>query len=260
MLIDWFTVGAQVVNFLVLVWLLKRFLYEPVMQAIDAREKHIASQLASAAQERLRAGEERESYASKSRELVAERDRLLNEARSAAARERAELLQKARAEHEQLQARFETELSEERDELSRSIVARVLAETFAIARKLLGDLSDANLGGRIVDMFIRRIQSLSDEDRVGLRRLAAGSDEVAAPRALTVRSAFELSATQRADIERELRRELGDDGRIRYEQSPELVGGIELVANGYRLRWNIEDYLDSLREQIDSALSPTPRA
>ena len=45
MLIDWFTVSAQVVNFLILVWLLKRFLYRPILNAIDAREKRIAKEL-----------------------------------------------------------------------------------------------------------------------------------------------------------------------------------------------------------------------
>ncbi len=48
MLINWFTVGAQAINFLILVWLLKRFLYKPILHAIDEREKGIASQLAQA--------------------------------------------------------------------------------------------------------------------------------------------------------------------------------------------------------------------
>jgi F-type H+-transporting ATPase subunit b len=48
MLIDWFTVGAQVLNFLILVWLMKRFLYKPILNAIDAREKRIAKELADA--------------------------------------------------------------------------------------------------------------------------------------------------------------------------------------------------------------------
>jgi len=48
MLIDWFTVGAQIVNFLILVWLLKHFLYKPILDAIDAREKKIAAELADA--------------------------------------------------------------------------------------------------------------------------------------------------------------------------------------------------------------------
>ena len=48
MLIDWFTVGAQALNFVVLVWLMKRFLYKPILDAIDAREKRIAAELADA--------------------------------------------------------------------------------------------------------------------------------------------------------------------------------------------------------------------
>ena len=46
--IDWFTVVAQAINFLILVWLLKRFLYKPILHAIDEREKGIAAQLAQA--------------------------------------------------------------------------------------------------------------------------------------------------------------------------------------------------------------------
>lgn len=38
MLIDWFTVGAQVLNFVILMWLMKRSLCQPVLDAIDARE------------------------------------------------------------------------------------------------------------------------------------------------------------------------------------------------------------------------------
>ena len=48
MLIDWFTVGAQTINFLILVWLMKRFLYKPILHAIDAREERIAKELADA--------------------------------------------------------------------------------------------------------------------------------------------------------------------------------------------------------------------
>ncbi len=59
MLIDWFTVAAQVINFLVLVWLLKRFLYQPIIDAIDAREKRIAAELADADAKKAEARQER---------------------------------------------------------------------------------------------------------------------------------------------------------------------------------------------------------
>ncbi len=54
MLIDWFTVGAQALNFVILVWLMKRFLYKPILDAIDAREKRIATELADAGRKKSR--------------------------------------------------------------------------------------------------------------------------------------------------------------------------------------------------------------
>ena len=65
MLFDWFTVGAQALNFLVLVWLMKRFLYKPILDAIDAREKRIASALADAALKQVAAQKERDEFPSK---------------------------------------------------------------------------------------------------------------------------------------------------------------------------------------------------
>ena len=63
MLIDWFTVGAQLLNFLILVWLLKRFLYKPILGAIDIRERRIAAELADAAAKRIAAAGGRRSCA-----------------------------------------------------------------------------------------------------------------------------------------------------------------------------------------------------
>ena len=65
MLIDWFTVIAQVVNFLILVWLLKRFLYRPILDAIDAREKRIALALADADAKKVEAEKERDAFQQK---------------------------------------------------------------------------------------------------------------------------------------------------------------------------------------------------
>ena len=65
MLIDWFTVGAQIVNFLILVWLLKHFLYKPILNAIDAREKRIAAELADADTKKADAEKERTDFEDK---------------------------------------------------------------------------------------------------------------------------------------------------------------------------------------------------
>src|SRR5580692_8977983 len=96
MLIDWFTVGAQALNFLVLVWLMKRFLYRPILDAIDAREKLVAAELADAAAKKAEAQKERDEFQHKNEEFDQQRAALLSKAADEARTERARLLDDAR--------------------------------------------------------------------------------------------------------------------------------------------------------------------
>ena len=67
MLINWFTVCAQAINFLILVWLLKRFLYKPILHAIDEREKGIAAQLADAEAKKAEAQKDRDDFSTRTK-------------------------------------------------------------------------------------------------------------------------------------------------------------------------------------------------
>src|SRR5208282_2974056 len=96
MLIDWFTVGAQALNFLILVWLMRRFLYKPVLHAIDEREKRIAAELADAAAKKAEAAKERDEFQHKQAEFDQQRAALLKQATDEAAVERHRLLDVAR--------------------------------------------------------------------------------------------------------------------------------------------------------------------
>lgn len=87
-LIDWFTVIAQVINFLILVWLLKRFLYKPILNAIDAREKRVADELANADTKKAEAEKEKEEFKHKNEEFDQQRSALLNKAKEDAKAER----------------------------------------------------------------------------------------------------------------------------------------------------------------------------
>src|ERR1700678_2344038 len=80
MLIDWFTVGAQVLNFIALVWLLKRFLYKPVLNAIDARERRVAAELANADLQMTEIKKSREELRAKNNAFDADRGALLAKA------------------------------------------------------------------------------------------------------------------------------------------------------------------------------------
>jgi F-type H+-transporting ATPase subunit b len=96
MLIDWFTVGAQALNFLILVWLLKHFLYKPVLNAIDAREKRIAGELADADAKKAEAQKERDEFNHKNEVFDQQRAALLSQAVDEVKTERQRLLDEAR--------------------------------------------------------------------------------------------------------------------------------------------------------------------
>ena len=96
MLIDWFTVGAQVLNFIILVWLLKRYLYKPILDAVDAREKRIAAELSDADAKRAEAKKERDEFHQKNETFDQQRAALLSKATQEAGAERQRLLDEAR--------------------------------------------------------------------------------------------------------------------------------------------------------------------
>jgi F-type H+-transporting ATPase subunit b len=96
MLIDWFTVGAQALNFLILVWLMKRFLYKPILHAIDAREKRIAAELADADARKAEAQKERDEFQHKNEEFDQQRAALLSQSDEEAQAQRERLLDEAR--------------------------------------------------------------------------------------------------------------------------------------------------------------------
>src|SRR5271167_549271 len=80
MLIDWFTICAQLLNFLILVWLMKRFLYKPILSAIDEREKRIAGEMADAEAKKTEAQKDRDDFQHKNSEFDQECAALLSKA------------------------------------------------------------------------------------------------------------------------------------------------------------------------------------
>src|ERR1700722_20992483 len=111
MLIDWFTVGAQALNFLILVWLMKRFLYQPILHAIDVRDQRIAAELADAAAKQADAQKERNEFQHKNEEFDRQRAALLIQATGEANTERQRLLDEARKAADALSAKRQETLS-----------------------------------------------------------------------------------------------------------------------------------------------------
>jgi F-type H+-transporting ATPase subunit b len=254
MLIDWFTVLAQAVNFLILVWLLKRFLYQPILKAIDAREKRIATELADADAKRAEARVERDEFTRKNEEFDQQREGLFSKAAEEAAAERQRLFDAARRDAENLRAKQQESLQREYQRLNEEIARRTRTEVFAIARKTLKELAGADLEERMVDTFVRRLR---EPDVAAMAQGPTSSQATSA--AVVVRSAFETNATQRTLIENTLKDKLSP-AAVRFEVAPELIGGIELIAYGQKIAWSVADQLDALERDVDALLKAQQKA
>lgn len=245
MLIDWFTVAAQAVNFLILVWLLKRFLYKPILGAMDAREQRIASRLRQAETEKAQAREDGEKLRAVREEFERTKQAHLKEVTDQVNAMRHQLTDEARHEIDGLRAKWRATLQADQKTLLKEIAGRVQQETFAIATKVLRDLAGKEIEEQIVEVFVRKLRRLNGAERKSIAALAKSSQSP-----ILVRTAFDLPGPARAEIEKTVKAAFADDRRIDFEKAGELIGGIELVGDGHKISWSIGDYLSSLQDNI----------
>lgn len=249
MLVDWFTVGAQAVNFAILAWLLKRFLYKPIFDAIDARENRIAKELADADASKDGARAEREEFRRKNADFEEQRAALLNRATQEAKAEGQRLLDQARQAADALSARRRDALRSDADNLTHAISLGAQREVFAIVRKALSDLASTDLEERLSAVFVRRLREMDAQAKTRFAESLKSASEPA-----LVRSAYDLPAARRIEIQQALEAVLGTQLRLRFETATELICGIELTTDGQKLAWSIAEYLKSMQDRVAGLL------
>jgi F-type H+-transporting ATPase subunit b len=245
MLIDWFTVCAQAVNFLLLIWLLKRFLYKPILSAMDARDQEIAGRLRDAETQKTEAEKERESLQVAKTEFETHREALLKKVADEAETTRKRLSDEVRQEIGTLRTKWRETLQHEQDGLRTELANRAQREIFAIARQALRDLAGKELEQQIASVFLRQLNALNGDEKEGLAAMLRTSHQP-----VIVRSAFDLASPERTKIENAIREALVPDLPVRFETTSDLLGGVELAANGYKISWSIAGYLSSLEESV----------
>ena len=241
--INWFTLIAQIVNFLILVWLLKRFLYKPVLDAIDKREQKIIDQLNDAEAKKTEAIKEQEDFKQKNLNFEIERKELINKAAFEAKETRMKLLEKARLEAEELKKKLEISAMEKQKISDKAQILRIQKEVFALSRKALSDLASASLEAQVTFVFINKLKSLNEEALMQFKN-AFKKDEI------TLKSAFSLSEEQLKQIEDQVNKLLEKNLSLKVELQADLIGGIELSTKNYKLSWSISGYLKDLEELV----------
>ena len=246
--INWFTVIAQLVNFALLVWLMKRFLYAPVLAAIDAREKKITAQLNAAKTQKAEAKTEHEEFTKKNTDFDAQKQALLATATADAKTQRQKLLEAAHQEAEAQRTKQQKALQQTQDDMQDDIARQTRQTVFSLTKKALTDLASVDLESQTVATLLQRLQALDAAARQPLLD-AFQADK----KPMQVQSAFPLTDDQQAAITTALTQLLGAAPAVAFSTNPALISGISLNANGFQLAWSATSYLAALEKSKAAA-------
>jgi len=247
--IDWFTFVAQIFNFLVLVALLGRFLYRPIVQAMQKREDDIAERLSGIEQQRQEANLQKQRYEDLNRELNDQREHELRTMRREVQEDRETRLREMQEGVEQKRSEWRHGLRGEQEQLLQQLRQQSAHVSVVIARRSLKRLADAELEEQMWRRFLAELSLLDTELRNEITRSLSLSDGY-----VIVRSAFDIPEVWRERISAAVNTLFCYDGSIDYERSAELICGIEMDAGGYTLGWNMQDMLRELMDEMNEQL------
>ncbi len=249
MKINWFTVIAQVINFLILVWLLKKFLYKPILDAVNEREKKITDQLKDADDKKIAAQKEQEDFKKKNQDFDLQKKELMDKAVADVNTEKKKLLEEAKADANTLRTNMVQAAKEKQASDNVEIAEKTQKQVFAITRKALVDIASISLEEQSTNTFVKHLAALKeDEKKQFIEAFKSNSN------AILVRSAFDLSAKQQGEINNEVNVILSADTHLQFKTTPDIISGIELSTNGYKIAWSFSEYLNSLEKNISETM------
>ncbi|SDC02916.1 F0F1 ATP synthase subunit delta [Ruegeria marina] len=248
MQIDWLTVAAQIVNFLVLVWLLQRFLYRPITNAMRRREERIEERLAEAKAAREEAEEEAASLKRKKAELEESKEGILSSAREEADELREKLKGEIRKEMEEKRDAWRAHLAEEREAFVSALQRKAGQQILDITGHILAEYADMEISERLVATFADRLASLNPDKRAKLTEAASEAETA------VVETGAALTSSAKRRITRALHDVLSSDIDVDYREDEEMVLGVRLTIGGVTAEWSAARYLDRLRAELDEAI------
>jgi F-type H+-transporting ATPase subunit b len=228
--LDWTTFLLEIANFLILVWIMNRLLYRPVMNAIAARRAGLARTAAEAERLRQDAAELEAHYKSRLAEWEREKEGL-----------RKDMLVELSADRTRLEAAIQASLEQERDK-ARTIRDQDLRdrlmemEEIALGQgsrfvtRLLEEVSSPELEERLQELFLTSLATLPAER---LRAIADALGEPGVP--VRAASAFVCPEERRTEIRQRLSEICGYQGIIEFVEEPMLLAGVQLRAGPWIL-------------------------
>ncbi len=250
MTFDWFTFVAQLFNFFLLILLLRRFLYRPVLKIMDERQERIKAQVEEAQQREEHAAQTLTQYQEEKSRLLSERDSQLAQIQADVQIAKQELLKEARAEVDAQRKQWQEALAKEKEDFLSALEKRATKEVFESMRTALSHLADAELQEQVIRVFIGRLSQLSKGNQEAMRAALLHTKNQ-----VQVVTSFGLTLEQKNELELALKAALGQSVNLQVQQNSELICGLELSIYDQKLAWSIANYLETLQATTSRQLT-----
>lgn len=250
MLINWFTVFAQILNFLILVALLRWVLYRPILKVLRQRQRLIEERWQASEQTQAEAQQALAAYQQQQQDLQTQRATLLAEARAAADQERQQQLAQVRQEIMAQRVVWQADLHQAQAEWLHTLRQQVMQQTTAIARQALTDLANVGLERQVVAVFCDRIRHLDAAQRQVIAQALHETDQP-----IAVYSGFDLPPDLRQQMIDTWHDEFGGTQPFTFATAADVLCGIQLKLAGQEIAWSLDTYLQDLEQRLSNVLT-----
>jgi F-type H+-transporting ATPase subunit b len=245
--IDPFTVAAQVINFLVLILVLKRFLYRPILNAMNARKQKIASQLEAAKNAKEEAAQQTEALKSEIDAFDLERERLWAKTRKELEAWQENAMQNAREEVGALRRVWLESLEEEKNQFLLQLKRRITEQVLATTRKVVMDLTGGSLENQLVEIFLEKMQTSQN---------LLIPETVSGAAGFQVCCSFEIDDVLKEKLTSQLEMMFRDARPVEFVLDPEITFGLQLRVGDWKMEWSMDWYLQALEKELLPSLVP----
>lgn len=241
--LNWSTFVLEIINFLVLVWILKRFLYKPVLGVIARRRQGIEDSLAKAESLRAQSDALRIRYEGRLADWERERQDARAALQEEIEQERRRRLQGLDADLAHERERAVAVDERRRLDETRKTEAAAMTQAARFASRLLSAAACPEVEQKLVDLLLDELARLP-QDRLAVLRASWKKP----PDEIRVVTAFDLSGDARQRMRDALTALAGDAPPARFERDPELLAGARILIGAWVLRANLQDELAAFAE------------
>ncbi len=250
MIIDLFTVVAQIINFLILVFLLKKFLFSKITGIMDERESQINKRLSDAEQREKEAEQELEKQRKIREKLEQEWEDNLAKIKREVQAKREKMIEEARQSVNQLQQEWKRAISTQRQAFLQELRKLSGQQVCLISKKVLADLANSKLENQLIESFLNQLEELEEDKKKEFRWDESKALKEENKNKVEIHTAFPLDEESKALLTKKVKKLVHKDVQPVYHTSGDLICGIELRSEGKKIAWSVEHYLDMLEKVL----------